>query len=106
MHLSEDTPLWIIFNPDFKGKVEVLACADGEEGFNFTIRDNFRLPGREATEAALPQGKEILGPWETLMPRVSPNNLCSRRVRIRRRRRKMLVFLLWCWMWQVSLVLV
>ncbi|KAM0063178.1 hypothetical protein Hdeb2414_s0003g00088031 [Helianthus debilis subsp. tardiflorus] len=46
-----DSALWRIFDPDFKGKVEVLACADGEEGFNFIIRDNFRLPEREAMEA-------------------------------------------------------
>ncbi|KAF5805102.1 hypothetical protein HanRHA438_Chr05g0214831 [Helianthus annuus] len=58
---DEDAALWRIFDPDFKGKVEVLACADGEEGFNFTIRDNFRLPEREAMEAELPQGKGNLG---------------------------------------------
>ncbi|KAM0040432.1 hypothetical protein Hdeb2414_s0012g00393821 [Helianthus debilis subsp. tardiflorus] len=55
---GEDAPFWRIFDPGFKGKVEVLACADGEEGFNFTIRDNFRLPEREAMQAELPQGKE------------------------------------------------
>ncbi|KAF5820724.1 hypothetical protein HanXRQr2_Chr01g0005391 [Helianthus annuus] len=54
---GEDVPLWRMFDPGFKGKVEVLACADGKEGFNFTIRDNFRLPEREAMEAELPQGK-------------------------------------------------
>ncbi|MFS8021765.1 hypothetical protein Hanom_Chr16g01431261 [Helianthus anomalus] len=37
--LSEDTPLWRIYDTDFKGKVEVLACADDEDGFNFTIRE-------------------------------------------------------------------
>ncbi|KAJ0754748.1 hypothetical protein HanPI659440_Chr09g0350291 [Helianthus annuus] len=54
---GEDAPLWRMFCPDFKGKVEVLACADGEEGFNYTIRDNFRLPNWDAMEAVLPQGK-------------------------------------------------
>ncbi|MFS7890458.1 hypothetical protein Hanom_Chr00s000083g01619211 [Helianthus anomalus] len=39
----EDAPHWGMFFPDFKGKVEVLACVDGEERFNHTIRDNFRL---------------------------------------------------------------
>ncbi|KAJ0746640.1 hypothetical protein HanOQP8_Chr05g0180251 [Helianthus annuus] len=61
---GEDAPLWRIFDPGFKGKVEVLAYADGEEGFNFTIRDNFRLPEREVMPAELPQGKgdlEALG---------------------------------------------
>ncbi|MFS8001779.1 hypothetical protein Hanom_Chr13g01194381 [Helianthus anomalus] len=58
---GEDAPIWRMFHPHFKGKVEVLACADGEEGFNHTIRDNFRLPERDAMEAALPQGKGDLG---------------------------------------------
>ncbi|KAJ0737538.1 hypothetical protein HanLR1_Chr06g0208121 [Helianthus annuus] len=46
-----------MFCPDLKGKVVVLACEDGEEGFNYTIRDNFRLPERDAMQAVLPQGK-------------------------------------------------
>ncbi|KAJ0584500.1 hypothetical protein HanRHA438_Chr05g0223011 [Helianthus annuus] len=58
--LSEDAPLWRMFCPDFKGEVEIVACADGEEGFNRTIRDNFRLPDRAALEAVLPQGKGIV----------------------------------------------
>ncbi|MFS7967311.1 hypothetical protein Hanom_Chr09g00784291 [Helianthus anomalus] len=58
---SEDAPLWRMFCLDFKGKVVVLPCGGGEEGFNFTIHDNFRLPEREAMEAALPQGKGDLG---------------------------------------------
>ncbi|MFS8016660.1 hypothetical protein Hanom_Chr15g01371201 [Helianthus anomalus] len=65
---GEDAPLWRIFDPGFKGKVEVLVCADGEEGFNFTIRDNFRLPEREVMEAVSPQGKGTID--GTLMPRV------------------------------------
>ncbi|MFS7910563.1 hypothetical protein Hanom_Chr02g00107741 [Helianthus anomalus] len=73
-----DAPIWRIFDPGFKGKVEVVACADGEEGFNFTIRDNFRIPDREAMEAKLPQGKGIanviLGP-ETLMQQAFPKSM-------------------------------
>ncbi|KAJ0796684.1 hypothetical protein HanPI659440_Chr04g0165141 [Helianthus annuus] len=57
---GEDAALWRIFDPDFKGKVELLACADGEEGFNFTILDNFRISNREAMEAALSPGKGII----------------------------------------------
>ncbi|KAJ0537957.1 hypothetical protein HanRHA438_Chr08g0337241 [Helianthus annuus] len=57
---GEDDALWRIFDPGFKGKVEVLACADGEEGFNFTIRDGFRIPDREAIETPMPQGKGIV----------------------------------------------
>ncbi|KAJ0693793.1 hypothetical protein HanPI659440_Chr15g0601311 [Helianthus annuus] len=52
--------LWRMFCPDFKGEIEVVACADDEEGFNRTIRDNFRLPERDMPEAELPQGKGIL----------------------------------------------
>ncbi|KAJ0561425.1 hypothetical protein HanHA300_Chr06g0222751 [Helianthus annuus] len=58
---GEVAPLCRMFDPGFKGKFEVLACADGEEGFNLTIRDNFRLPEQEAMEAELPQGKGDLG---------------------------------------------
>ncbi|KAM0025626.1 hypothetical protein Hdeb2414_s0021g00576791 [Helianthus debilis subsp. tardiflorus] len=50
-----------MFHPDFKGKVAVVACEDGEEGFNLTIRDNFRVPDRAALKAELPQGKGDLG---------------------------------------------
>ncbi|KAJ0693256.1 hypothetical protein HanPI659440_Chr15g0595111 [Helianthus annuus] len=56
---GEDAPLWRMFCPDFKGEVTVVACEDGEEGFNRTIRDNFRLPERDALEAELPQGRGI-----------------------------------------------
>ncbi|XP_021971325.1 uncharacterized protein LOC110866466 [Helianthus annuus] len=59
--LIKDAALWRIFAPDFKGKVEVLACAEGEESFNLTIRDNFRIPDHDAMKAPLPQGKGDLG---------------------------------------------
>ncbi|KAF5788867.1 hypothetical protein HanRHA438_Chr09g0375721 [Helianthus annuus] len=58
---GEDAALWRIFDSVFKGKVEVLACAEGEEGFNFTIHDNFCIPDREAMNVPLPQGKGDLG---------------------------------------------
>ncbi|MFS7917887.1 hypothetical protein Hanom_Chr03g00194491 [Helianthus anomalus] len=54
---GEDTPLWRMFCSDFKGKVAVLPSEDGVEGFDFTMRDNFRLPEWEAMEAVMPQGK-------------------------------------------------
>ncbi|KAJ0780974.1 hypothetical protein HanPI659440_Chr06g0243961 [Helianthus annuus] len=57
----EDVALWRIFAPDFKGKVEVLACAEGEESFNLTICDNFRIPDHDAMKAPLPQAKGDLG---------------------------------------------
>ncbi|KAF5795067.1 hypothetical protein HanXRQr2_Chr08g0335411 [Helianthus annuus] len=49
-----------IFNPDFKGKVELHACEEGE-GFNLDIVANFRIPKRDALNAPLPQGKGNLG---------------------------------------------
>ncbi|MFS7929335.1 hypothetical protein Hanom_Chr04g00331321 [Helianthus anomalus] len=58
---GEDAPLWRMFDPGFKGKVEVLACADDEDGFNVTIRDNFRGPAEAALAVELPQGKGNLG---------------------------------------------
>ncbi|KAJ0837408.1 hypothetical protein HanRHA438_Chr16g0777891 [Helianthus annuus] len=57
---GEDAPFWRMFDPVFKAKVEVLACGDDEDGFNFTIRDNFRVPAEAALAAELPQGK-VLG---------------------------------------------
>ncbi|KAJ0688314.1 hypothetical protein HanOQP8_Chr11g0392991 [Helianthus annuus] len=54
---GEDAALWRIFDPEFKGKVEVIACADVEDGFNVIIRDNFRVPSEAALAVELPQGK-------------------------------------------------
>ncbi|MFS7927303.1 hypothetical protein Hanom_Chr04g00307481 [Helianthus anomalus] len=58
---SEEAPLWRMFYPYFKGEVDIVACADDEERFNRTIRNNFRLPDRAALEAELPQGKGDVG---------------------------------------------
>ena len=55
--LSEDTALWRMFAPDFEGKVETVACADDEDGFNVIIRDNFRVPTEAALAVELPRGK-------------------------------------------------
>ncbi|XP_035845240.1 uncharacterized protein LOC118491510 [Helianthus annuus] len=49
-----------MFDPDFKGKVELLPCAEGE-GFNLDIVGNFRVPTRDVLNAPLPQGKGNLG---------------------------------------------
>ncbi|KAF5819168.1 hypothetical protein HanRHA438_Chr02g0086031 [Helianthus annuus] len=107
---GEDAPLWRMFCPDFKGEVAVVACEDGEERFNRTIRDNFWLPERDALEVVLRKAKGILGPWETLLQRVFPNSPCRSLVISsfvsRRNRTSRLLFLLWCQRWQVSLVLV
>ncbi|MFS7902916.1 hypothetical protein Hanom_Chr01g00017081 [Helianthus anomalus] len=61
---GEDSPLWRLFDPGFEGKVEVLACADDEDGFNVTIRDNFWVPAEAALAVELPQGKGSLGALE------------------------------------------
>ncbi|KAF5758255.1 hypothetical protein HanXRQr2_Chr16g0727191 [Helianthus annuus] len=69
---GEDAALWRIFDPYFKGKVEMVACADGEEGFNLTIRDNFQV---------------ILGLWETLTQRVFPKKQVEKAVRFRQKKK-------------------
>ncbi|KAM0055894.1 hypothetical protein Hdeb2414_s0006g00211481 [Helianthus debilis subsp. tardiflorus] len=57
----EEALLWRMFCPDFKVKVEILTCAEGEEGWNRTILNNFWLPNRAALEAVLLEGKGDLG---------------------------------------------
>ncbi|KAM0004111.1 hypothetical protein Hdeb2414_s0255g00849271 [Helianthus debilis subsp. tardiflorus] len=57
--LSEDAPPWRMFDPTFKGKVELLPCSE-REGFNLEIVGNFRVLERWALNAPLPQGKGII----------------------------------------------
>ncbi|KAF5815073.1 hypothetical protein HanXRQr2_Chr03g0118761 [Helianthus annuus] len=61
---GEEAPLWRMFAPDFKGQVEKVVCADGEEEFNVIIRDNFRVPTEAALAVELPRGKGDLGALE------------------------------------------
>ncbi|MFS8000232.1 hypothetical protein Hanom_Chr12g01175921 [Helianthus anomalus] len=126
---NEDAPLWRMFCPDIKGKVVVLACEDGEEGFNRSIRNNSRVPDQAALMVELPQGKVklfifallffkqlipddcllmnetqgILVPWGTLLQRVFPNSTCRRWATSdfanRRNHMSRLLFLLWCQRW-------
>ncbi|KAJ0491470.1 hypothetical protein HanIR_Chr12g0564131 [Helianthus annuus] len=58
---GEDATLWRMFASDFQGKVEIVACADDEDGFNVIIRDNFRVPTEAALAVELPRGKGDLG---------------------------------------------
>ncbi|XP_035843926.1 uncharacterized protein LOC118490409 [Helianthus annuus] len=58
---GEDAPLWRMFAQDFRGQVETVICADGEEEFNVIIRDNFRVPTEAALAVELPRGKGDLG---------------------------------------------
>ncbi|MFS7951292.1 hypothetical protein Hanom_Chr07g00593341 [Helianthus anomalus] len=85
---GEDAALCRIFDPDFKGKVEVVACADGEEGFNFSIRDKFRIPDHEAMEAALLQGKGDLGALGDPDATGVPKKRVEKAVRIRNPKKK------------------
>ena len=56
--LSENAPLWRMFDPTFEGKVELLPCGE-REGFNLEIVGNFRVPTHDMLNAPLPQGKGI-----------------------------------------------
>ncbi|KAF5784955.1 hypothetical protein HanXRQr2_Chr10g0422901 [Helianthus annuus] len=51
-----DAPLWKMFEPDFEGKVELIACGE-REGFNLEIVGNFRVPTREMLNAPVPEGE-------------------------------------------------
>ncbi|KAM0049587.1 hypothetical protein Hdeb2414_s0008g00287651 [Helianthus debilis subsp. tardiflorus] len=62
---GEDAALWRMFDPDFKGKVEVIACADDEDGYNVIIRDNFLVSAEAALAVELPQGKALGDPNAT-----------------------------------------
>ncbi|KAM0021387.1 hypothetical protein Hdeb2414_s0024g00650401 [Helianthus debilis subsp. tardiflorus] len=50
--------LWRMFEPDFEGKVELVACGV-REGFNLEIVDNFRVPPRDVLNALMLGGKGI-----------------------------------------------
>ncbi|MFS7946614.1 hypothetical protein Hanom_Chr06g00538471 [Helianthus anomalus] len=54
---GEEAPLWRMFCSDFKGKVEILTCGAGEEGWNRTIIENFRMPDTAALNVVLQEGK-------------------------------------------------
>ncbi|KAJ0534871.1 hypothetical protein HanIR_Chr09g0424561 [Helianthus annuus] len=55
-----DAPLWRMFEPDFEGKVELIACGE-REGFNLEIVGNFRVPTREILNAPMLEGEGTLG---------------------------------------------
>ena len=56
--LSADAPLWRMFEPDFEGKVELIACGE-REGFNLEIVGNFCVPTRDMLNAPMPEGEGI-----------------------------------------------
>ncbi|KAF5763979.1 hypothetical protein HanXRQr2_Chr15g0686671 [Helianthus annuus] len=55
--LAINAPLWRMLFPDFEGKIEIVKCGPGEEGWYDTIVGNFRVPDKAALNALLPQGK-------------------------------------------------
>ncbi|KAJ0699973.1 hypothetical protein HanOQP8_Chr10g0362221 [Helianthus annuus] len=48
---------WRFFRADFEGKLEVVDCDAGEEGWYQTTVGNFQLPNQAALNAPLPRGK-------------------------------------------------
>ncbi|MFS7979070.1 hypothetical protein Hanom_Chr10g00923031 [Helianthus anomalus] len=64
--------LWRMFEPDFKGKVELVAC-ELREGFNLEILGNFRVPTRAVMDAPVPEGAKAiladLGKFEKRIPK-------------------------------------
>ncbi|XP_035836222.1 uncharacterized protein LOC110911591 [Helianthus annuus] len=54
MHVSVDAVgLWRMFEPDFKGQVELIAV-ELKKGFNLEILKNFRVPSKAVLEAPVP----------------------------------------------------
>ncbi|MFS8008627.1 hypothetical protein Hanom_Chr14g01275001 [Helianthus anomalus] len=97
---GEDAPLWRMFFPNFKGKVVVLAYEDGEEGFNRTIRNNFRVPDQAALKVELPQGKGKLtwdlgalgDPAAAGVPKQTVQKMGDKRFRKPKKPHKLVVF--------------
>ena len=51
MHVSADAVgLWRMFEPDFKGQVELIAV-ELKKGFNLEILKNFRVPSKAVLDA-------------------------------------------------------
>ncbi|KAF5803020.1 hypothetical protein HanRHA438_Chr06g0275491 [Helianthus annuus] len=78
--LAVEVSLWMLFCPDFEGKIEIVKCGPDEEGWNETILSNFRVPDEAALESVLPEGKVghlgALGdPDATGVPKASVNVL-------------------------------
>ncbi|MFS7972383.1 hypothetical protein Hanom_Chr09g00844091 [Helianthus anomalus] len=84
---GEDAALWRIFDPDFEGKVETVACADDEDGFNVTIHDNFRVPVEASLAVEMPQGKGDLGDLGDLDAKGVPKKQVVKGMRFRQRKK-------------------
>ncbi|KAM0017324.1 hypothetical protein Hdeb2414_s0027g00686871 [Helianthus debilis subsp. tardiflorus] len=84
---GEDAAMWRIFAPDFKGKVEVVACTEGEEGFNFTNCNNFRVPAEAALAVEFPHGKGDLGALGDTEAKGVPKRKVEKGVRFRQKKK-------------------
>ncbi|KAF5776059.1 hypothetical protein HanXRQr2_Chr13g0619051 [Helianthus annuus] len=96
--VKTDAPLWRMFDPNFGGQVETVACADDEDGFNVIIRDNFRAPTEAALAVELPQGKGDLGALGDPDAKGVPKKQVVKGVCAfaRRKYQRLLLCLIWC----------
>ncbi|KAM0058611.1 hypothetical protein Hdeb2414_s0005g00172091 [Helianthus debilis subsp. tardiflorus] len=82
---EEEAPPWRMFCPDFEGKIELVRCGSGEEGWNPTIINNFWMSDEAALNAVLPEGKGHLGalgdPAATGVPKVTVEKFGDKRQR-------------------------
>ncbi|KAJ0523971.1 hypothetical protein HanIR_Chr10g0499501 [Helianthus annuus] len=83
---GEEAPVRRMFAPDFKGQVEKVVCADGEEEFNVIIRDNFRVPTEAALAVEVPRGKGDLGALGDPDAKGVPKRQTVKGVRFRQRK--------------------
>ncbi|KAJ0733182.1 hypothetical protein HanPI659440_Chr11g0405491 [Helianthus annuus] len=71
MHVSADAVgLWRMFEPDFKGQVELIAV-ELKKGFNLEILKNFRVPSKAVLDAPVPgDARGVLADLEKFEKRV------------------------------------
>ncbi|KAJ0733692.1 hypothetical protein HanPI659440_Chr11g0411161 [Helianthus annuus] len=73
---------WRTFAVDFEGKIEVVECGEGEEGWYEASVVGFQLPNPTALDAPLPQGRgnvSMFGISFSLQPDIFRNNRVCRR---------------------------
>ncbi|KAJ0610207.1 putative AH/BAR domain superfamily protein [Helianthus annuus] len=69
-----------MFEPDFEGKVELIAV-DVREGFNLEIVGNFRVPTRAVMNAPVPEGECILGDLGKFEKRIPKKHVEKKQVK-------------------------
>ncbi|KAJ0622005.1 hypothetical protein HanIR_Chr01g0015211 [Helianthus annuus] len=70
--------LWRMFEPDFEGRVDLVACGQ-LEGFNLEIVGNFRVPTREILNAPVRGNKGTLGDLGKFKVKVGPKKHVERK---------------------------